>query len=336
MTVMLSSQMAYAALMFVLAAASVGGVATAMLYPRVARPRPFNRRLESLAFTSDAEGVSDDEGSARDRKKAVEKTLMELEAKQQGSRKGNRPTLAAKMRQAGLSWSFRTYVFFCVAAGLACYVPPMLWGFPSLTSLGFAVAGGLLLPRAVVNRKRKKRLKRFSDEFPNAIDVVVRGLKAGLPVSDCMRVIASEAQNPVKSEFAAVVADQSVGIPVDESVHRLWERVPLAETSFFSIVVAVQAKTGGSLSEALGNLSKVLRERKNMQAKIKAMSSEAKTSAMIIGAMPFLVSGALFLTAPDYMTLLFTTMTGKIVLAGCAMWMGTGTLIMRKMINFEI
>jgi tight adherence protein B len=336
MTAVLSSPMAYAALMFVLAAASVAGVATAILYPRVAQPRPFNRRFESLAVTSDTEGVSDDEGTARDRKKAVEKTLMEIEAKQQGTRKGKRPTLATKMQQAGLSWSVRTYVFVCMAAGLASYLPPMLWGFAPLTSLGFAVAGGLLLPRAFVNRKRKKRLKRFSDEFPNAIDVVVRGLKAGLPVPDCMRVIASEAQDPVKSEFAAVVADQSVGIPVDESVHRLWERVPLAETSFFSIVVAVQAKTGGSLSEALGNLSKVLRERKKMHAKIKAMSSEAKTSAVIIGAMPFLVSGALFLTAPDYMTLLFTTTTGKLVLAGCALWMGTGTLIMRKMINFEI
>ncbi|WEJ11993.1 type II secretion system F family protein (plasmid) [Sinorhizobium sp. M103] len=152
---------------------------------------------------------------------------------------------------------------------------------------------------------------------------------------DCLRVIATEAQEPVKGEFLAIVQDQTLGIPVDEAVKRMSERMPLAEANFFAIVVAIQSRTGGSLSEALGNLSKVLRERKKMKAKIKAMSAEAKSSAGIIGALPFVVAGAVYFTSPDYMTLLFTTTIGKIVLVCCGLWMGIGILVMRKMINFD-
>lgn len=324
-------------MVFALASVSVGALATAAFYPRVAKSSPFRRRFTNLAVfggESKLEASSADED--RDRRRSVEKTLHELEEKQKAkTRKAGRPTLSGRMRQAGLTWTTRKYYVVCIAVCAASYLMALFSGAGPIVSLGFAVAGGLLLPHLYIGTRRKRRFKRFSAEFPNAIDVIVRGLKSGLPMVDCLKIIAAEAQQPVKSEFVSVVQDQTLGIPLDEALERLWERVPLSEANFFAIVVGIQSRTGGSLSEALGNLSKVLRERKKMSSKIKAMSSEAKTSAGIIGALPFLVSAAVYLTSPDYMSLLFTTLTGKLVLAGCALWMGIGTLVMRKMINFD-
>lgn len=308
----------------------------AILYPHVAKASAYKQRFERVAALTDrntAESVDED---GRHRRRFVERTLREIDEKQKANaKKGGKPTLTGRIRQAGLNWTRKTYYLVCVGAGLASYVTALLLGFNTITMLGFGVAGGLLLPHVYVNSKRKARFKRFSAEFPNAVDVIVRGLKAGLPMADCLRVIATEAQEPVKSEFVAIAQDQTLGIPIDEAVQKMWERVPLSEANFFAIVITIQSRTGGSLSEALGNLSKVLRERKKMKGKIRAMSAEAKSSAGIIGALPFFVAGAVYLTSPDYMSLLFTTLTGKIVLAGCALWMSVGTLVMRKMINFD-
>jgi tight adherence protein B len=197
------------------------------------------------------------------------------------------------------------------------------------------MTGGLLLPHLYVGLKRNQRLKRFSDEFPNAVDIIVRGVKSGLPLVDCLRIISLESQEPVRSEFKAILEDQTMGLPMEQAVQRLPERIPLSEANFFAIVIAMQSRTGGSLSEALGNLSKVLRERKKMQGKIKAASTEAKSSAAIIGSLPILVTLLIYLTTPDYITLLFTTEIGNLVLGAGAIWMLIGTLVMRKMINFD-
>jgi tight adherence protein B len=204
-----------------------------------------------------------------------------------------------------------------------------------LPSIGFGLASGLLLPHLYVDVRRKRRFMSFTAEFPNAVDIIVRGVRSGLPLVDCLRIIATEAQEPVRGEFKAIVEDQTLGVPLEEAVQRLPDRLPLPEANFFAIVITIQSRTGGSLSEALGNLSKVLRERVKMRAKIKAMSSEAKASGGIIGALPIVVGFLVYLTSPDYISLLFTTLTGKMVLAACAVWMGTGVLVMRKMINFD-
>jgi tight adherence protein B len=179
-------------------------------------------------------------------------------------------------------------------------------------------------------------MTKFVNEFPNAVDVIIRGIKSGLPLGDCLRVIAAESGEPIKSEFRRVVEAQTLGLSVTEAVERLVDRVPVAESNFFAIVIGIQQKAGGNLSEALGNLSRVIRERKKMKAKVKAVSSEAKTSAAIIGALPFLVGFFVYLTTPQYMEALWTTTTGRIVCAGCAIWMLIGCLIMKKMINFEL
>jgi tight adherence protein B len=240
------------------------------------------------------------------------------------------------MRQAGLTWTKNTYYVICVAAAFGTFALALIFmGFGLIPSVGFGISGGILLPHFFVNFKRKRRLKQFSLEFPNAVDIIVRGVKAGLPLVDCLKIIAAESQEPVRSEFQELVEDQTLGMPLAEAVARLPERIPLAEANFFAIVIAIQSRTGGSLSEALSNLSKVLRDRKKMSAKIRAMSAEAKSSAGIIGSLPVVVAVLVYITSPDYILLLFQTTTGNIVLAICGIWMLMGVLVMRKMINFD-
>lgn len=165
---------------------------------------------------------------------------------------------------------------------------------------------------------------------------MVRGLKAGLPVSTpCWKVIAAESGLPVGPEFMEVVEGQRVGITIDQGIERMFERMPLSEVTFLGIVMAIQARRAATC-QALNNLSKVLRDRKKMKNKIRAVSQEAKSSAAIIGALPFVIMGALTVLNPEYLNPLFNTSTGNIMLAGCGLWMLTGVLVMRKMINFEI
>jgi len=180
-----------------------------------------------------------------------------------------------------------------------------------------------------------RRQKAFLEEFANAIDVIVRGVKSGLPVNDCLRIIANEAAEPVRTEFRDLVEGQKVGISLDQGLAKIYERMPLAEVNFFQIVLNIQQKSGGNLAEALGNLSKVLRERKKMRAKIQSVSQEAKSSAAIIGALPPGVAGVLYLAAPEYLMPLFVTTTGHMIIVGGLMWMMIGVLVMRKMINFN-
>jgi len=317
-----------------LTALSAGGIGVSVFYPRFAQASESARRLNAIA-TAD---IATDHRAGSDeskRKRMIETTLRELE-EQQKVKQGSKLTLTGRMRQAGISWSKQTYYLVCAAAGASTVVVSIgAFGISLLPALGFGVAGALLLPHLYVSVSRTRRFKAFAAEFPNAVDVIVRGVKAGLPLADCLRIISMEAQEPVRSEFKAIIEDQTMGMPVDQAVQRLPERVPLPETNFFSIVISLQSRTGGSLSETLANLSKVLRERKKMQAKIKAVSSEAKSSAAIIGSLPVVVTLLLYLTSPDYITLLFTTFIGKIVLAICAFWMLIGVLVMRKMINFD-
>ena len=333
-----SAGMSPAALQLAVFAFVSVSVATLLLalMPRVFAPTKLEGRLRAIAATGQRgsrTGADADGG----RRRRVEDTLRELEAKQRAKEKrSKRPTLIGRMRQGGIAWSRNTYLAVSIALGLAGHlVVLMVLDFGLIAALGSGVTAGLLLPHLYVARKRGKRLQRFAAEFPNSLDVIVRGVRAGLPLVDCLKIIGAEAQEPVRSEFNTVLHDQTLGMPLDEALERLAERVPLTEASFFSIVLAIQSRAGGNLSEALGNLSKVLRDRKTMRAKIKSMSAEAKASAGIIGSIPFAVSGLLYLTSPEYIALLFTTGTGNITLAVAGVWMLIGTLVMRKMINFD-
>ena len=191
------------------------------------------------------------------------------------------------------------------------------------------------MPFWMLNFLKKRRENRFLNNFPDAVDVIVRGIKAGLPLLDSLRLIATDSAEPVRSEFRAIVETQSIGMPIGEACLKLFESMPVPEANFFGIVISIQQRAGGNLSEALGNLSRVLRDRKKMKAKIQAMSMEAKASASIIGALPIVVMGLVWLTSPAYIALLWTDPLGRMMIACCGCWMFIGVMVMRKMINFD-
>ena len=317
--------------------AAIGALALvcAIFYPRLVGLPARERRFRAIALDGTAPGAVAEVREERRRKKSVEDVLRDLDDKQK-ARKRSRDTLEARLAQAGLAWTPATFATVSVGVGVVVSLVALV-ALPlvPLAAIVLGATAGALLPRLYVSRKRNRRFAAFTAELPVALDVIVRGVRSGLPLGDCLRIIASEAREPVRGEFQILVGDQAVGITLEEAVKRLADRVPIPEANFFAIVVSIQSRTGGSLSEALGNLSRVLRERKKMEGKIKAMSAESKASGMIIGALPFLVAVIVYLTTPEYIALLVETGTGRIVLGVCAVWMSIGIFVMSKMINFK-
>ncbi|WP_322893438.1 MULTISPECIES: type II secretion system F family protein [unclassified Yoonia] len=324
-------------LTFLLASIFVGGVLFAVLQPQLAHLANTKRRMRLVLGDGSSPTATHGAASGMRRQRSVEDTLKAIEEKQRAQAKSrSRKSLQSRLREADLTWSNALYYGLCVATAFLLFALFRLgFGMQAILACAFAMLGAGLLPQSYLRLRRNRKLKEFGVQFPDAIDVIVRGVKSGMPLGDCIRVVAFEGQEPVRSEFKSVVDDQTLGVPVQEAVQRLAERVPLPETNFLSIVITIQSRSGGNLTEALGNLSTVLRERKKMRGKIKAMSSEAKASAGIIGSLPPIVAFLLFLTSPDYISLLFNTTTGNVVLVVAAVWMLIGVLIMRKMINFD-
>ncbi len=266
------------------------------------------------------------------RRKQILETLKSNEKQQRKTRL----TIESQIRQAGLSISVRNFWIVCgvlsiSTAGLLLYL-----GLNPLLSLSAAAVAGLGLPRWALALLIGRRNKKFTEEFPNAIDIIVRGIKSGLPVHDCLGVIARETPQPVCTEFQRLVEGQAMGVSLDQSLEKMYERMPTAEVRFFAIVMNIQQKTGGNLAEALSNLSAVLRSRKLMREKIKAMAGEAVASASIIGSLPPGLMGLVSLTSPGYMAPMYIDARGHLMLLGGAMWMGMGIFVMRRMINLKI
>ncbi|MFZ0104317.1 MAG: type II secretion system F family protein, partial [Pseudolabrys sp.] len=271
-------------------------------------------------------------GPQKSRRDLVESSLKDFDERH---KKSKRVPISVRIMRAGLSWSKRKFIIISAFIGLVMAFLGILSGTGLLGSAGLGFAGAFGVPRWLLSFLRKRREARFIDGLADAVDIIVRGVKAGLPLGDCIRMISVESSEPLKTEFRLIMETQAIGMPLGEACGKLYERTPLPEANFFGIVVAIQQKAGGNLSEALGNLSKVLRDRKKMRAKIQAMSQEAKASAAIIGALPIAVMILVYLTSPQYISLLFTHPTGHIMLAGSAVWMTMGVLVMKKMINFD-
>lgn len=268
------------------------------------------------------------------RRKQVSDTLKELEAKQAQARP--KLSLRARLEGAGLAFTPKQFYIGSAAFGVGVALVVLIFGYGFLIAGLAGFAAGLGFPRWVLSFLTKRRKNTFIFEFSNALEVIVRGVKSGLPINECLKIIANESPAPVGPEFAEVVDSQRMGVPLDQALVRLYARMPVPEVNFFMIVLTIQQKTGGNLAETLGNLARVLRDRKKMRAKIQAMSSEAKASAMIIGSLPVAVTGILYLTSPTYLDPLFHEQLGNIMLIGGGLWMLGGILIMRKMINFNI
>lgn len=324
-------------------AIAVGAVALALLYPYFTGEARASKRVSNIAAKS--AGKSGDkkmgglrarlqEDSKDNRRKQVQESLKQLEEREKQRKK--RITLRVLMLQAGLDLSPRNFYVVSLFVGIGAAIATWIAGAPPAVAAVAGVVGALGLPRWVLSYLRRRRQEIFLNDFADAIDVMVRGLKAGLPVNDAMKVIATESGEPVGPEFMEVVEGQRVGISIGQGIERMFERMPLTEVNFLAIVMAIQAKTGGNLAEALSNLSNVLRDRKKMKQKIKAVSQEAKASASIIGSLPFLICAGMAVLNPKHLNPLWETQTGNLIVVGSLIWMGLGVLIMRKMINFKI
>ncbi|GLK79565.1 type II secretion system F family protein [Methylopila turkensis] len=314
-----------------LAAVAAGGAAYALVYPFLSGEKRVEQRQRSFGGV-DRRRAATEAAADSLRRGQVADSLKALDERQ---KRINRPSLKMRIEQAGLSWTKKQFYLLSLALGVGLGIAALAGTGEPLAGLAGAFVGGLGLPRWILAFLRKRRTTRFLLELPNAVEVILRGLKAGLPLGDCIRIVANETQEPVKSEFRAIVEAQTVGIPLAEAVGKLYERMPVPEANFFGIVIAIQSKSGGSLSDALGNLARVLRDRKKMKAKIQAMSMEAKASAAIIGSLPIITVMIIAVLNPNYMGLMWTTDMGRVMLVGSGMLMLTGILIMRKMINFD-
>jgi tight adherence protein B len=310
---------------------AVGGLLYAFVYPYLSGEAKAEKRQAALQ-KSTVRRVGDRSNDPMQRRKQVIESLKELEAKG----KSKKLTLDARIAQAGLSWSKQKFYIGSAVASLLFGGLVYVVSDDLFRALGAAAVGGFGLPRWVLNFLRKRRFKKFLNVFPDAVDVIVRGVKAGLPLGDCLRVIAQESAEPVRTEFRLAVEATALGLSLGEASERIVERVPVPEASFFSIVINIQQKAGGNLSEALGNLSRVLRDRKKLKNKVQAVSSEAKASAAIIGSLPFIVGILVWFISPRYIELLWLTQGGRIVIGVCLTWMLIGCLVMRKMINFDV
>ena len=315
----------------VLAMLAVGGVFYVFVYPYLSGEAQAAKRTAAMSKGGAVKKAKLDKLDSGGRRKQVLETLKEIENRN----KSKKLTIDQKLLQAGIVMPKEKFFMIAAGAGLGLGVLSFLVAPDPLIALGIMVVAAAGMPFWVIAHMRKRRVKKFVDEFPNAVEVIIRGIKAGLPLGDCIRVIASEAAEPVRTEFRHIVETQQLGLSMGEAVDRITERVPTAEANFFAIVINIQQKAGGNLSEALGNLAKVLRDRKKMKGKIQAMSSEAKASAGIIGCLPLVVGGLVYLTSPKYIELLWTTPTGQMTMAGCAIWMGIGIAVMKKMISFD-
>lgn len=269
-----------------------------------------------------------------ERRKQIQETLRQFEESEKKRRK--RVTLRVLIAQAGLRMSPRSFwVASCVAGALAVFLA-LAFGAPVYVAILSGVVGFLGLPRWALSYLRKRRRAAFVNQFADAIDVMVRGLKSGLPVIDTLKVIAEEMEPPIGPEFLDVVEGLRIGLTIEQGLERMYERIPASEVNFLSIAFSIQSKSGGNMSEALANLSRVLRERRKMKGKVQAVSQEAKSSAAIIGALPFAITGLLAFVNPSYIMPLFQSETGHMMLAAGLGWMLIGVLVMRKMIQFDI
>jgi len=302
-----------------------------LMFIRARSRSQFRKRLEfyTKAHAAEAPGKRGQQGRL-----LIQGKLNQIEG---GKRKrSERVTMTQRFQMAGVRITERKFYTLSAVASLAAIVIPLLSGISWVSALLFGIAVGLGLPRLVLAYLASKRTNKFLEGFADAVDVIVRGIQSGLPLGECLTIIGRESPEPIAGEFRIMVESTRLGLNLSQAVERAVLRMPVAEFKFFSIVLAIQQETGGNLAETLSNLSGILRDRKKMKDKVKAMSAEARTTAMIIGCLPFLMAGILWLTSPEYIETLFVHPMGQLMIGGGVVMMTIGTAIMAKMIAFKI
>ncbi|GHA96917.1 secretion protein F [Algimonas arctica] len=274
---------------------------------------------------------SEDRG---DRRKQIEESLKKLEENQK-TKKKKAKSLEAKLVQANVSFTRSQFIIGSAVIGGVVGLLMLILGMPLLLTVGTAFILGFGFPRFILNFLIKRRQKKFIAHFADGMDIIVRGVRTGLPLGDCLKIIAHESPDPLGAEFRRVVEAEGLGVPIEVCLEQMYERIPISEVNFFATVLNIQKTTGGNLGESLANLSTVLRSRKILAEKIKALSAEAKMSAIIIGSLPIVVMILISIMSPDYMNELYTTERGQTNLMIGGGMMVMGIWIMRKMIDFK-
>ncbi|HEV2748837.1 MAG TPA: type II secretion system F family protein [Allosphingosinicella sp.] len=319
--------------MVMMAAAGLGVIA--LLYFAFAGPSPAKaqvRRLESLR-----------ERHSKSTEVVAQAQLRKIQSGRETRIDGiakrfipNPALLRRRIEQTGRNWTIGQYALASLGLGLATALLVKLEGAPFFLALFVGLFAGIAIPHFIVGKLIQRRVAKFTARFPDAIELMVRGLRSGLPISETMGIVAAEIAGPVSVEFQSVSDKMKIGRTMEAALQEAADRLGTPEFQFFVITLAIQRETGGNLAETLSNLADVLRKRAQMKLKIRAMSSESKASAYIIGALPFIVFGLIFYINPSYMGDFFTD--DRLIIAGLGglVWMSIGALIMRKMINFEI
>lgn len=282
------------------------------------------------------EGDAKSDRNAQDKRRAeISKKLKESE-EGINKKKGNAVSMKAKLRMAGLNISVKQFYLFAFLFSVVFVTVLYFMGINKIALIFLWVLGFLGLPQFFVARKIKKRQQKFLEEFSDALEAMVRLLKAGMPVTEAIAMAGREFTGPVGEEMLMIYDAQKVGVPLPEATLEAAKRMPITEMQMFATGIAIQTQTGASLSDILMNLAGVIRARFRLKRKVQALSAEAKASAAIIGCLPFLVGGGMFLINREYILLLFQTTPGIIMTVGGATWMLIGILIMKVMINFKV
>jgi tight adherence protein B len=320
--------------LLLLAAISIGAIVFLFINPYLSGEIRADKRMQTVTENKLRRAAIKQSDLTVQRRRQVADTLKELEYRKRAREK---VSMRLRLQRAGLDISPRAYWLTSVAVGVA--IGLVVWvssqKLPIFVPMLAAFVGTFGLPRWTLTRLSNRRTNKFIDEFANAIDVIVRGVKSGLPLTECLTIIGRESPEPIASEFSELVEQQRVGVPLSEAFERMLTRLPLPEVRFFATVIAIQQQAGGNLSEALGNLSGVLRDRKRLAAKVRALSAEAKASAAVLGSLPFVVMILVYISTPAYIAILWTTNFGQFMLGVAGVWMSCGILVMRKMINFK-
>jgi tight adherence protein B len=299
------------------------------------QPATASKRVKAVAGAAKVDRRKQAvEMAALKRKQTTQEALKELANSEKQSRR-RRFSVKGQIEQAGLNLSLPQYWMIAAAVAVALAITGLIISSSPIGAAAGFFVGLLGLPRWFLGVLVGGRQKKFTNQLADGIDVIVRGVKSGLPLNQCLRIIAGESPEPLRSEFQALCDSQAMGVPLDQGLQRMYDHMPLPEVNFFAIVLVIQQKTGGNLSESLGNLSTVLRSRKLMKEKVKALSAEANASAMIIGSLPICVGTLVYFTRPAYIGVLFEHPMGHLVLLGCAIMMSLGIFIMHKMVNFK-
>jgi tight adherence protein B len=244
--------------------------------------------------------------------------------------------LRERLRRTGKSISIGKYAIFCLIVAILAIVANLSLGLGLAKAIPAGIVTGILFPHIIIGKLIQRRIYRFEALFPEAIGLIVRGLRSGLPATESMQVVGREIGDPVGEEFRRISDDVRLGMPLEEALWNTAKRIGTPEFNFLVVTMIVQRETGGNLAETLENLDNVLRRRRQMRLKIKAMSSEARASAMIIGSLPFVMFGIMFVVNNAYIMQLVNTHAGNMLLLGAACSMITGIGVMRKLIRFEI